>query len=334
MKKTALIFGVNGQDGSHLVDLLLEKGYIVHGVIRRASTFNTQRISHVLSRIQLHYGDITDATNVTGVIAKVKPHEIYNFAAMSHVKVSFDMPMYTFQTITLGTLNVLQAVISLGLMKTRVYHASTSEQYGNTTDGTVPLTEDSPMHPVSPYGIAKLAAYNLCNYYRDAYGLFVVSSILLNHEGPRRGGTFVTKKIADYARNWKSGTTPLRLGNIDAKRDWGHAQDYVQGIYLMMQAPRPSNYVLATGEAHSVREFVELAFSFRGITVKWTGHASKERGVDSKTGETLVVIDPKYYRPIDIQVLVGDASKARRELGWVSTTSFDSLVKCMVLDGE
>lgn len=334
MSKVALITGITGMDGSTLADLLLTLDYKVHGIIRRASNFNTQRIEHIFDKITLHYGDLTDAGNILRIIKKVQPDEIYNFAAQSHVKVSCDLENYTFQTNTLGLLNILQAVQTLGLSdKTKIYQASTSEMFGNTTDGTMLLTEKSEMNPVSPYGISKLAAHHLANYYRDGYNMFIVSSILLNHEGERRGSTFVTQKIAKYVAKYKRSNgniNPLQLGNLNAKRDWGYSKDYVYGIYLMMQHNCPDNYLLATGEEHSVREFVELAFNEIGINVKWNGEGENEKGYDSNTGDLLVEVNSKYYRPIDIEHLVGDYTKARDVLGWNPVTTFNQLVKIMV----
>jgi GDPmannose 4,6-dehydratase len=333
-KKVALISGITGQDGSLMADLLLSLGYEVHGIIRRASNFNTQRIEHIFSKVTLHYGDLTDMGNIMSIISRVKPTEIYNFAAMSHVKVSFDLENYTFQTNTLGILNILQSVRTLDMDKTtKIYQASTSEMYGNTTDGSKMLTERSEMNPVSPYGISKLAAHHICNYYRDAYGMFVVSSVLLNHEGERRGHTFVTQKIAQYVGKYKKSkdlSKPLQLGNLNAKRDWGYAKDYVYGVYLMMQHTIPDNYLLATGEEHSVREFVELAFDAIGIKIDWVGEGAEECGYDRLTGNLLVQVNPKYYRPIDIEHLIGDASKAINVLGWSPSTSFRELVGLMV----
>lgn len=332
-KKVALVTGIGGQDGSLIAELLLEKGYDVHGIIRRASNFNTGRIDHIFEKITLHYGDLTDMGNIISIIGKVKPDEIYNLAAMSHVRVSFDLENYTFQTNTIGILNILQSVKVLGLeKKTKIYQASTSEMYGNTTDGSLMLTERSEMNPVSPYGISKLAAHHICNYYRDAYNMFVVSSVLLNHEGERRGLTFVTQKIAHYVGRYYKGnvSTPLELGNLNAKRDWGYAKDYVWGIYLMMQHSVPDNYLLATGEEHSVREFVELAFDEIGIKIRWEGSGEDECGYNVLTGDLLVRVNPKYYRPIDIEHLIGDASKAREVLSWEPKTSFKELVHLMV----
>lgn len=335
-QKIALVMGATGQDGSFMMELLLEKGYVVHGVVRRASNFNTQRLDHIFDKVTLHYGDVSDMGSMVSIISAVKPDEIYNFAAMSHVKVSFELENYTFQTNTIGVLNILQAVRSLGLgSTTRIYHASTSEQFGNVTDGAFTLREDSPMLPVSPYGISKLAAHHICNCYRDAYGMFVVSSVLLNHESERRGHTFVTKKIADYVGKYvhQGGQLkPLQLGNLDAKRDWGYAKDYVEGIWLMMQHDRPDNYMLATGTAHSVREFVEQAFSRIGVCIQWQGRGDSEIGIDVATNSVAVEVNPKYYRPIDIETLVGDYSKAKKVLGWYPKTSFEELVILMVDD--
>lgn len=337
LRKVALITGVNGQDGSYLAEFLLTKGYDVHGIIRRSSNFNTQRIDHIFSKITLHYGDLTDSGNILSIVQKVQPTEIYNLAAQSHVKVSCELENYTFQSNTMGLLNILQAVRILGLEKTtKIYQASTSEIYGNMTDGTTLLDEKTPMIPVSPYGIAKLAAHHLANYYRDGHNMFVVSSVLFNHESERRGPTFVTQKISNYVGKYynqmQTGLCPkpLQLGNLDAKRDWGYAKDYVEGIYMMMQHTTPDNYVLATGETHTVREFVELSFKEIGISVKWVGSGVEECGVNSDTGDVLVEVNEKYFRPIDIEALIGDYSKAKDILGWYPKTSFPELVKIMV----
>mgnify|MGYP000927881730 CR=1 FL=1 len=337
-KKIALLVGITGQDGSFLAELLLEKGYIVHGIIRRSATFNTQNIEHIFDKLHLHHGDITDTMNVFNIISKVRPCEIYNLCAMSHVKVSHDIENYTFQTNTMGILNILQSVKTLGLSeKTKIYQASTSEMYGNTTDGSKMLTERSEMNPVSPYGISKLAAHHICNYYRDAYNMFVVSSVLLNHEGERRGLTFVTQKIAQYVGKYSHGKIgkPLQLGNLNAKRDWGYAKDYVWGIYLMMQYDKPDNYLLATGEEHSVREFVELAFKEIGVEIVWRGTGIDEVGIkrgteDDSEPHIIIKVNPKYYRDIDIECLIGDSSKARNELNWCPKYNFEELVKEMV----
>ena len=318
-----------------MAELLLDKGYEVHGMIRRSSHFNTQRIEHLRERLVLHYGDVSDMGNVVSLMARIRPMEVYNFAAMSHVKVSFEMEDYTFQVNTMGVLNLLTSIRMLGMETTcRLYQASTSEMYGNVGEGA--LNETSSMHPVSPYGISKLAAHHLCNYYRDAYGMFVVSGILLNHESERRGPTFVTKKIADhvgrYFRMDGVNCAPLQLGNLDACRDWGYAGDYVEGIWRSMQQNVSDNYVMASGERHSVREFVVLAFGYIGVDLVWQGERGTENeyGVERHTNHVLVQVNPKYFRPIDIHTLLGDASKAHRVLGWRSTTPFDVLVGRMV----
>jgi len=342
-KKVALIFGITGQDGSFLAELLLEKGYIVHGIMRRSATFNTQNIDHIFDKLHLHHGDLTDAMNVHNIIAKVKPCEIYNLAAMSHVKVSHDIENYTFQTNTLGVLNILQSVKNLGMEKTcKIYQASTSEIFGNITDGSFKLNEDSPQNPCSVYAISKYAAQQLCNMYRDAYGMFVVNSLLFNHESPRRGHTFVTQKIADYVakyykvlntydKNEEFPLEPLQLGNLNACRDWGSADQYMRAVFLMLQQENPQNYVIATGETHSVREFVELAFKEIGIEIEWVGQGIDEVGVEKNNkGRILVQVNQKYYRDIDIECLIGDASKAMRELGWSYDLTLHDLVKDMV----
>jgi GDPmannose 4,6-dehydratase len=331
---TALVIGANGQDSSYCIELLLSKGYIVHGIIRRSSVFTTKRIEHVFDKINLHYGDLTDAISTFNIIKNTKPDEIYNFAAQSHVKVSSEVENYTIQANTIGILNILQSVKTLGY-NTKIYQAGTSEQYGNQTDGTDFLNEETKMKPVSIYGISKMAAQNICDMYRDAYGMFIVSSILFNHESSRRGDTFVTKKITNYALRYRScrGTStpipPLELGNLNAMRDWGHAKDYVYAIYLMLQQDKPQNYVIATGESHSVREFVEMAFEFIGVNITWRGEGINEVGVDSN-GIVIVKVNDKYYRDIDINVLLGDSSKARRELGWKPEYTFKDLVHEMM----
>lgn len=333
-KRVALIFGITGMDGSFLAELLLEKGYVVHGVIRRSATFNTQNIDHIFDKLHLHHGDVTDTMNVFNIISKIRPCEIYNLSAQSHVKVSHDLENYTFQTNTLGVLNILQSVRNLGMEKTcKIYQASTSEIYGNITDGSFKLNEDSPQKPCSVYAISKYAAQQLCNMYRDAYGMFVVNSLLFNHEGPRRGHTFVTQKIADYVAKYvvSKSLRPLQLGNLNARRDWGSSKPYMEAVYLMLQQEKPENFVIATGETHSVREFVELAFSEIGIEVEWKGQGVNEIGVKKGTNEILVQVNPKYYRDIDIECLIGDASKAKRVLGWSYNLKFKDLVKEMVL---
>ena len=337
-KKVALVTGICGQDGSFLAELLLEKGYTVHGIMRRAATFNTQNIDHIFDKLNLHYGDITDSMNVFNIISKVRPCEIYNLCAMSHVKVSHDIENYTFQTNTLGVLNILQSVKNLGMEKTcKIYQASTSEIFGNITDGSFKLNEDSPQNPCSVYAISKYAAQQLCNMYRDAYGMFVVNSLLFNHESPRRGGTFVTKKITDYvAKYYKNNLIkPLELGNLNAKRDWSHAKDMCFGIFLMLQQEKPKNYVLSNDTTHSVREFVELAFKEIGVEIVWKGDGVDEVGVKKGTENDLepqiiIKVNSKYYRDIDIECLIGDSSRARNELKWFPKYSFEDLVKEMV----
>jgi GDPmannose 4,6-dehydratase len=335
LNKTWLLTGACGQDSSLMFDLLLEKGYInLHGTMRRSATFNTQNIDHIFDKLKLHYCDLTDPMNVHNIIAKVRPDYIVHFGAMSHVKVSHDLENYTFQTNTLGTLSILQSVRSLGLDKTcKIYSASTSEIFGNITDGSFKLNEDSPQNPCSVYAISKYAAQQLCNMYRDAYGMFVVNSLLFNHEGPRRGHTFVTQKIADYAAKYvvSEDLKPLQLGNLNARRDWGSAKFYMEAVYKMLQQEKPENFVIATGETHSVREFVELAFNEIGIEVEWRGQGVNEIGVKKGTDEILVQVNPKYYRDIDIECLIGDASKAKRILGWTYDLEFKDLVKEMVL---
>jgi len=333
MEKVWLITGICGQDGSWFADYLLGLGYQhVHGIIRRSATFNTKNIDHIFDKLILHHGDLTDAINIHTIISKIRPDYIVNFAAQSHVKVSHDLENYTFQVNTLGILNILQSVRLLGLEKTcRIYHASTSEMYGNQTDGLSLLDETSPMVPVSIYGISKLAAQQVCNMYRDAYGMFIVSSVLFNHEGSRRGHTFVTQKIANYVAKYAKSTDnirPLQLGNLDARRDWGDAKDYMRAVYLMLMAETSQNYVIATGETHSVREFVELAFYEIGVMVEWTNGG--KTGVNISTQQVLVETNPRYYRDIDIECLIGDATKARKELGWKPDVSFHQLVQYMV----
>lgn len=332
-RKVALITGITGQSGSFLAELLLEKGYIVHGIIRRSATFNTKNIDHIFDKLKLHHGDLTDSMNIYNIIEKVKPCEIYNLGAMSHVAVSADLENYTFQVNTLGVLNILQSVRNLGMEKTcKIYSASSSEIFGNITDGSFKLNEDSPQNPCSVYAISKYAAQQLCNMYRDAYGMFVVNSLLFNHEGPRRGHTFVTQKIANYvAKYHKSGSSePLQLGNLNARRDWGSAKAYMNMVFLMLQQEKPENFVIATGETHSVREFAELAFKEIGIDIVWKGIGVNEIGVDKKTERTIIKVNPKYYRDIDIECLIGDASKAKKVLGWTYDLSFKDLVKDMV----
>lgn len=338
LNKTWLVIGVTGQDGSWMVESLLNKGYTnIHGTIRRSATFNTSNIDHIFDKLKLHYADLTDSMNIHNLIEKVKPDYIVNFAAMSHVKVSEEISNYTFQVNTLGVLNILQSVKNLGLdKKCKIYQSSTSEMFGNTTDGSILLNEESPMRPISIYAISKKAAQEICDMYRDAYGMFVVNSVLFNHEGSRRGHTFVTQKIADYVANYNkyvqngSNISPLQLGNLNARRDWGSAKNYVEAIYLMLMQDKPENFVIATGETHSVREFVELAFKEIGVDIKWKGSGINEIGIRTDTEQTIVKVNPKYYRDIDIECLIGDASKAHKILGWKPTTTFKKLVNIMV----
>jgi GDPmannose 4,6-dehydratase len=335
--KTALITGITGQDGSYLVRFLIEKGYRVFGIKRRASSFNTERIDDIYEdiheqepRYRLIYGDMVDATNLIRIVQETQPDEIYNLAAQSHVQVSFETPEYTANADALGALRVLEAVRILGLgNKTRLYQASTSELYGNATES--PQNESTPFHPRSPYAAAKLYAYWMMVNYREAYGFHASNGILFNHESPMRGETFVTRKITRAVAAIKHGLQDrVYLGNLDAKRDWGHARDYIEGMWLMLQHDRPDDYVLATGETHSVREFVEAAFSEIGIAIAWHGKGIAEKGVDAVTNRTLVEVDRRYFRPTEVDFLCGDASKARRTLGWSHKTSFAQLVSEMV----
>jgi GDPmannose 4,6-dehydratase len=336
-RKVALITGVTGQDGAHLTRLLLDKGYIVHGVRRRSSSFNTARIDDLYAdphehrtRFFLHYGDLTDATGLIRIIQETAPDEIYNLAAMSHVQVSFETPEYTANTDAVGTLRILEAVRILGLEnKVRFYQASTSELYGRVQE--VPQRETTPFYPRSPYAVAKLYAYWITVNYREAYGMHASNGILFNHEGPMRGETFITRKITRAVAAIEHGRKEqLILGNLDAKRDWGHARDYVEGMWLMLQQDTPDDYVLATGEMHSVREFVEYAFAHVGRTIVWRGEGTDEVGYEPRTGRELVKIDPRYFRPTEVEQLLGDASKAREKLGWTAKTKFRELVAEMV----
>ena len=336
-EKSALITGVTGQDGAYLAQLLLDKGYVVHGVKRRSSSFNTGRIDHLYRdpheanvRFLMHYGDMTDATNLIRLVQETEPTEIYNLAAQSHVQVSFETPEYTANADALGTLRLLEAIRILGTEKSvRFYQASTSELYGDIPE--VPQSEATPFRPRSPYAAAKLYAYWTVVNYREAYGLHASNGILFNHEGPTRGETFVTRKITRAVAAIELGLQDkIYLGNIDAERDWGHARDYVEGMWRILQQDEPDDYVLATGESHTVREFVEIAFSRIGRTVEWRGKGVKEAGIDRKTGDVLVEIDPRYFRPTEVPLLRGDPSKARKKLGWKHTTSFAELVAEMV----
>lgn len=336
MNKVALITGVTGQDGAYLAELLLGKGYTVHGIKRRSSSLNTERVDHLYvdphiagTRFFLHYGDLTDATNLIRIVQETQPDEVYNLAAQSHVQVSFETPEYTANSDALGTLRLLEAIRILGLAeKARFYQASTSELYGNSPP---PQSEETPFHPRSPYAAAKLYAYWITVNYREAYGFHASNGILFNHEGPTRGETFVTRKITRAVAAIEKGLEDtLYLGNLDAKRDWGHARDYVEGMWRILQQDTPDDYVLATGEAHSVREFVELAFRATGFEIKWQGEGLAEQGVDAETGRVLVKIDERYFRPTEVDYLLGDPSKAHEKLGWHHTTDFESLVSEMV----
>ncbi len=336
-KKIALITGTTGQDGAYLVELLLAKGYVVHGLKRRSSSFNTDRIDHLYvdphvdtARFFLHYGDMTDSTNLIRIIAETQPTEIYNLAAQSHVQVSFETPEYTAQADGIGTLRMLEALRILGMEKTvRFYQASTSELYGKVQE--TPQKETTPFYPRSPYAAAKLYAYWITVNYREAYGLHASNGILFNHESPMRGETFVTRKITRAVAAIHLGQQDtLFVGNIDSKRDWGHARDYVEGMWRMLQQPEPDDYVLATGETHSVREFIERAFACVGRKIVWKGSDVDEVGVDERSGKPLIRIDPRYFRPTEVDLLLGDPSKAYRKLGWKHTTSFPDLVKEMV----
>lgn len=337
MSKVALITGVTGQDGSYLAELLLEKGYIVHGVKRRSSSFNTERVDHLYvdkhegeTRFSLHYGDLTDATNLIRLIQETQPDEIYNLGAQSHVQVSFETPEYTANGDALGTLRLLEAIRILGMTEScRFYQASTSELYGKVQE--TPQKETTPFYPRSPYAAAKLYAYWITVNYREAYGMFAANGILFNHESPRRGETFVTRKITRAVAAIEQGTQKcLYLGNLDAKRDWGHARDYVEGMWRILQHNEADDFVLATGQTRTVREFVELAFSAVGRTIEWTGKGTDEVGKDSKTGDVLIAIDPVYFRPTEVELLLGDPTKAETKLGWKATITLETMVKEMV----
>lgn len=333
--KKALITGITGQDGSYLAEFLLEKGYEVHGIIRRSSTFNTERIDHLYQdpheknvQLFLHYGDMTDASNLSRLVEKINPGEIYNLAAQSHVAVSFEMPEYTADVDAIGTLRLLDA-IKESEIKTKFYQASTSELFGKVQE--VPQTEETPFYPRSPYAVAKLYSYWIVKNYREAYDMFAVNGILFNHESPRRGKRFVTRKITRaVARIVNGKQDKLYLGNLNAKRDWGYAKDYVKMMWMMLQQEEPEDYVVATGETHTVREFAELAFKHAGIDIIWEGKGLEEKGIDKRTGKVLVEVDPKYFRPAEVDLLIGDPSKAKEKLGWKPEVTFNELVKIMV----
>jgi GDPmannose 4,6-dehydratase len=332
-----MLTGITGQDGAYLAEFLLDKGYEVHGIKRRASSFNTARIDHLYAdpqeeqvRFRLHYGDLTDATNLIRILQEVRPDEIYNLAAQSHVMVSFETPEYTANADALGPLRLLEAMRILNMkQETRFYQASTSELYGKVQE--VPQTETTPFYPRSPYGVAKLYAYWITVNYREAYGFFACNGILFNHESPIRGETFVTRKVTRGLARIKMGLQRrLYVGNLDAKRDWGHARDYVRMMWLILQQPEPEDYVIATGQQHSVRELIEMASAQLDIRIVWEGQGAEERGIDAATGEPIVAIDPRYFRPAEVDTLLGDASKARRKLGWEPTIGFAELVGEMV----
>ena len=332
--KVALITGITGQDGSYLAELLLEKGYDVHGIVRRASLINTARIDHIFDKLTLHYGDLTDSTNLVSVIKKVEPDEIYNLGAQSHVKVSFEIPEYTGQVDGLGTLRILEAVRLLGMEdKVRIYQASTSELYGLVQE--IPQRETTPFYPRSPYGVAKLYGYWIVKNYRESYGLHASSGILFNHESPRRGETFVTRKITRGLSRISVGEQDvLSLGNLDARRDWGHAKDFVEAMWLMLQQDKPDDYVIATGEQYSVRDFVNEAAPYFGMNIEWMGEGLNEVGYDWNTKRPVIKVDPKYFRPAEVATLLGDPTKAKEKLGWEPKTSFTRLVEDMCIYGQ
>ena len=332
--KKALITGITGQDGSYLAELLLQKGYEVHGIIRRSSSFNTGRIDHIFNDPKLHgkrfflyHGDMTDSSNLNRLLEKIGPDEIYNLAAQSHVKVSFDVPEYTADVGAIGTLRFIDAIRETGI-NTKFYQASTSELFGKVQE--IPQSETTPFYPRSPYGVAKLYAYWIIVNYREAYDIFACNGILFNHESPRRGETFVTRKITRAAARIKAGLQDkLLLGNFNAKRDWGYAKEYVEGMWRILQQEKADDFVLATGETHSVREFTEVAFSELGMKLEWTGQDEDEKGIDVQTGKTLVAVNPNYYRPTEVDLLIGNAGKAKEQLGWAPKVKFDELARMM-----
>ncbi|MCF6276319.1 MAG: GDP-mannose 4,6-dehydratase [Candidatus Magasanikbacteria bacterium] len=333
--KKALITGITGQDGSYLAEFLLEKGYEVHGIIRRSSSFNTGRLNHIYKdphdkgvKLFLHYGDLLDASNINKILNKVKPDEVYNLGAQSHVRVSFDLPIYTGDADGLGTLRLLEAIKNSGL-NIKFYQAGSSEMYGKVKE--VPQSEKTAFYPRSPYGCAKVYAHWLVVNYRESYDIFACNGILFNHESPRRGGTFVTKKIVDGLVAIKKGEQDkLYLGNLNAKRDWGYSKDYVRAMWMMLQQEKPNDYVIATGETHSVREFAEKTAQLLNMEIEWRGEGLQEIGIDKKTGKTIIEIDEKYFRPAEVDLLLGDSSKAKKELGWEPEVKFDDLIKIMV----
>lgn len=330
MRKTALITGITGQDGSYLAEFLLEKGYKVHGIVRRASSFNTGRIEHIFKDVQLHYGDLVDTSNLCSIMERVRPDEIYNLAAQSHVKVSFEEPEYTGQCDALGTMRMLEAMRTCRLEKTtRFYQASTSELYGKVQE--IPQTEKTPFYPRSPYAVAKIYGYWAVVNYREAYNMYCVNGILFNHESPRRGGTFVTKKVTTGIAQILSGVKDrITLGNLDSKRDWGHAYDYVRGMWLMLQQEEPEDFVLATGVQFSVRHLCELSFKFVGHPIRWQGTGIHEEAIDTVTGKVVISVSEKYYRPTEVDTLLGDPSKAMDKMGWKTEIGFDELIYDML----
>ena len=332
--KKAHITGITGQDGSYLAELLLEKGYEVHGIIRRSSSINTSRIDHIYHKIKLHYGDLTDSTNLVRVIQLVQPDEIYNLGAQSHVKVSFETPEYTGQVDALGTLRVLEAVRLLGMEKhVRIYQASTSELFGLVQE--IPQKETTPFYPRSPYGCAKIYGYWITKNYRESYGMYACTGILFNHESPRRGETFVTRKITRALSRISTGEQQiLELGNLNAKRDWGHAKDFVEAMWIMLQQEEPDDFVIATGVQYSVKEFVEEAAPYFGMNIVWEGEGLNEIGIDKNTRKTIVKVNPKYFRPAEVETLLGDATKAKEKLGWEPKISFKQLVEDMCIYGQ
>jgi len=332
--KIALITGITGQDGSYLAELLLEKGYEVHGIIRRSSLINTDRIDGIYDRLNLHYGDLTDSTNIVRVIQLVQPNEIYNLGAQSHVKVSFEMPEYTADVDAMGTLRILESVRILGMEnKTRIYQASTSEMFGKVQE--TPQKETTPFYPRSPYGVAKVYGYWITKNYRESYGLHASSGILFNHESPRRGETFVTRKITQALSKISVGLQDcLYLGNLNAKRDWGHAKDFVEAMWLMLQQEEPDDYVIATGTQYSVRDFVDEAAPYFGMRIAWMGEGMNEIGYDLNTKKEVIRVNPKYFRPAEVETLLGDASKAKEKLGWEPKITFKQLVEDMCVYGQ
>ena len=333
-KKKALITGITGQDGSYLAELLLDKEYIVHGMLRRSSSFNTGRIDHLFNNpkimgqsLFLHYGDLTDSSNLNRLLEKIQPDEIYNLGAQSHVQVSFEIPEYTAEVDAMGTLRFLDAIKEIGI-QTKFYQASTSELYGKVQE--VPQTEKTPFYPRSPYGVAKIYGYWIIINYREAYNLFASNGILFNHESPRRGGTFVTRKITQAAARIKFGIQDrVTLGNLNAKRDWGYAPEYVEGMWKMMQLEKADDFVLATGETHTIREFADITFKELDMDLEWQGEGINERGIEIKTGKTLVSVNPRYFRPTEVDLLIGDATKAQKTFGWKPKVKFEELAKIM-----